>query len=71
MYAQENWNRPPFALSTTIYYVVIFACKEHFHLDTTSYKAMIVPEILYGISYTLVFPTFLELLCSIWTWLCY
>ena len=53
-----------FALFTTIYYVIIFACKEHFHLDTTSYKAMIMPEILYGISYALVFPTSLEFIIA-------
>ena len=28
-----------FALFTTIYYVFIFACKEHFHLDTSLTKA--------------------------------
>ena len=53
-----------FALFTTIYYIIIFACKEHFHLDTTSYKVMIVPEILYGISYALVFPTSLEFIIA-------
>ena len=53
-----------FALFTTIYYVIIFARKDHFHLDTTSYKAMIMPEILYGISYALVFPTSLELIIA-------
>ena len=53
-----------FVLFTTIYYVIIFACKEHFHLDTTSYKAVIMPEILYGISYALVFPTSLEFIIA-------
>ena len=31
-----------FTLFTTIYHVIIFACKEHFHLNTISYKAMII-----------------------------
>ena len=53
-----------FALFTTVYYVSIFICKEHFHLDTTSYKSMIMPEILYGISYALVFPTSLEFIIA-------
>ena len=53
-----------FVLFTIIYYVIIFACKEHFHLDTTSYKAVIMPEILYGISYALVFPTSLEFIIA-------
>ena len=51
-------------LFTTIYYVIIFACKDHFHLDTTSYKAMLMPEILFGISYALVFPTSLEFIIA-------
>ena len=53
-----------FALFTTIYYVIIFACKEHFHLGSTSYKAMIMPEILYGISYAIVFPKSLEFIIA-------
>ena len=53
-----------FALFTTIYYVIIFACKEHLHLSSASYKAMIMPEILYGISYALVFPTSLEFIIA-------
>ena len=53
-----------FALFTTVYYVVIFAFKEHFHLDTTSYKAMLMPEILFGISYALVLPTSLEFIIA-------
>ena len=75
-----------FALFATVYYVIIFASKEHFHMDTTSYKAMIIPEILYGISYALFFPTSLEfiiaqsphemfngwpMVCSYGIWLCY
>ena len=52
------------AFFTTTYYVIIFVCKEHFHLDTTSYKAMIMPEILYGISYALIFPTSLEFIIA-------
>ena len=53
-----------FALFTTVYYVIILAGKEHFHMDTTSYKAMIIPEILYGISYALAFPTSLEFIIA-------
>ena len=53
-----------FVLFTTFYYTIIFACKDHFYLDTTSYKAMIVPEILFGISYALLFPTSLEFIIA-------
>ena len=53
-----------FALFTIIYYVIIFACKEYFHLDTTSYKLIIMPEILHGISYALVHPTSLEFIIA-------
>ena len=38
-----------FALSAPLYYVILFSCKKFLHLNTTSYKAIIVPEILYGI----------------------
>ena len=53
-----------FALLTTVYYVIIFAFKEQFHLDTTSYKAMLMPEILYGISCALILPTSLEFIIA-------
>ena len=53
-----------FVFVTITYYIIIFACKDHFYLDTTSYKAMIMPEILYGISYALVFPTSLEFIIA-------
>ena len=53
-----------FALFTTIYYVIIFACKDHFQMDTASYKAMIMPEILYRTSYALFFPTSLEFIIA-------
>ena len=46
------------------YYVLIFVCKEQFHLDSTSYKSMIIPEILYGVSYALIFPTSLEFIIA-------
>ena len=49
-----------FALTVQLYYVIIFACKEHFQLNTLSYKTIIFPEILYGISFALTFPTSLE-----------
>ena len=53
-----------FVFVTITYYIIIFACKDHFYLDTTSYKAMIMPEILFGISYALVFPTSLEFIIA-------
>ena len=49
-----------FALLTTLYYVVMLACRDSFNLNTTSYKALIVPEILHGIALALIFPTSLE-----------
>ena len=49
-----------FASSAPLYYVILFSCKEFLHLNTTSYKAIIVPEILYGISFCLILPTSLE-----------
>ena len=49
-----------FSLFTTIYYVIMLACKDHFHFDTTSYKFTIVSQVLYGISYALILPTSLE-----------
>ena len=49
-----------FVLAVRVYYVIIFACKEHFQLNTLSYETIIFPEILYGISYALIFPTSLE-----------
>ena len=48
------------ALSAQLYYVILFFCKQFLHLNTTSYKAIIVPEILYGISFGLILPTSLE-----------
>ena len=49
-----------FSLFTTIYYVIILACNDHFNFDTTSYKFTVVYEVLYGISYALILPTSLE-----------
>ena len=49
-----------FALLTTLYYVVMLACRDSFNLNTTSYKALIIPQILRGISLALIFPTSLE-----------
>ena len=48
------------ALSAPLYYVILFSCKKFLHLNTTSYKAIIVPEMLYGISFALILPTSLE-----------
>ena len=49
-----------FALLVQLYYVIIFACKNYFQLDTTSYKAIILPESLFGVSFALIVPTSLE-----------
>ena len=49
-----------FSLFTTIYYVIMLACKDHFHFDTTSHKFTIVSQVLYGISFALILPTSLE-----------
>ena len=46
-----------FSLFTTTYSVIILACKDHFHFDTTSYKAAIVSQVLFGISFVFIFPT--------------
>ena len=44
-----------FALLTTLYYVVTLACTDSLYLNTTSYKAAVVPKRLYGIAYALFF----------------
>ena len=49
-----------FALLTPLYYVIMLVCKDHFQLNTYSYPAIIVPQILFRISYILIFPTSLE-----------
>ena len=49
-----------FALLTTLYYVVMLACRDSFNLNNTSYKALIIPQILHGIASVLIFPTSLE-----------
>ena len=49
-----------FILLTPLYYVIMFLSKEHFQLNTTSYHAVLVPQILSGISFTLIFPTSIE-----------
>ena len=49
-----------FALLTSSSYIIIFACKEHYKLNTTLYKTVVVPEIFSGISFALIFPTSLE-----------
>ena len=46
-----------FSLFTTTYSVIILACKDHFLFDTTSYKAAIVSQCFYGISFVFIFPT--------------
>ena len=49
-----------FAFSIPLYYVLMLACKDHFQLNTNSYPAIIVPQILVGMSFALIFPTSLE-----------
>ena len=49
-----------FALLTTLYYVVMLACRDSFNLNTTSYKSLLVPQILHGIGFAFIFPTSLE-----------
>ena len=49
-----------FALTVQLYYVIMFACKDYFQLNTLSYNAIIIPEILYGVSHALILPTSLE-----------
>ena len=49
-----------FALFTLLYYVIMIACKEHFPLDTNSYKAIVIPQILFGLSLALIVPASLE-----------
>ena len=46
-----------FSLFTTIYSVVMLACKNHFLFDTTSYKAAIVSQCFYGIAIAFIYPT--------------
>ena len=48
------------ALLTTLYYVVMLTCSDSFNINTTSYKALIVPHILNGIAFAFIFPTSLE-----------
>ena len=49
-----------FTLTVELYYVIMFACKDYFQLNTMSYKAIIIPDILYGVSFALILPTSLE-----------
>ena len=49
-----------FALTVELYYVIMFACKDYFQLNTMSYRAIIIPEILYGVSFALILSTSLE-----------
>ena len=49
-----------FTLLTTLYYVIMLACKDSLYLNTTSYNAVVVPLILYGIACAFIIPTSLE-----------
>ena len=46
-----------FALLTTLYHIVMLACRNSFNLHTISYEAIIVPQILYGVSYAFILLT--------------
>ena len=46
-----------FSLFTTIYFVIILACKDYILFNTISYKAAIVSQCFYGIAFALIFPT--------------
>ena len=45
------------SLFTTIYFVIILACKDYILFNTISYKAAIVSQCFYGIAFALIFPT--------------
>ena len=49
-----------FSLFTLLYYLIMMACKEHFPMNTNSYKAIVIPQILFGLSLSLIVPTSLE-----------
>ena len=49
-----------FALFAVFYYIILFASNENRSFSTTSYKAIIIPQILYGIAFALILPTSLE-----------
>ena len=49
-----------FSLFTLLYYVIMIACKEHFPMNTNSYKAIVIPQFLFGLSLALIVPTSLE-----------
>ena len=49
-----------FSLFTTIYSVIMLAFKDHSLFDTSSYKVVIVSEVLYGIAFALILPISLE-----------
>ena len=46
-----------FSLFTTIYSVIMLACKNYFLFDITSYKVVIVSDIFYGTATALIIPT--------------
>ena len=49
-----------FAFLSALYYVILFTCQDHLHLNITSYKLIIVPQILLGAAFALILPTSLE-----------
>ena len=49
-----------FAFLSSLYYVILFTCQDHLHVNVTSYKLIIVPQILLGATFALILPTSLE-----------
>ena len=49
-----------FSLFTVLYYVIILASNGNSSFRTTSCKAIIIPQILYGIAFAFILPTSLE-----------
>ena len=47
-----------FAVFTPLYYVILYTWHDHFNM--TSYQAIIIPQILYGISFIFIYPISLE-----------
>ena len=49
-----------FLLFTTIYTVIRFAWKNRFLFDANTFYAVIISQVLYGITFALILPTSLE-----------
>ena len=53
-----------FAISTPLYYVILYTCHDYFNVNITSYQAIIIPQILYGISFSFIYPISLEFIIA-------